>query len=274
MEVSISTTFNFDIPFSIMAPMVKSAGFNSISLAGGNYTQSKYLTTGGRDDILGICRKNRLVIDSVHAPLGSDIDVSHPDKDVRKYSVHLFKQTINACTEIGCSILIVHLCSKFPDDEFDSRMIAARESLEDIIPYACNKNIALAVENLIKPNTFQLFEHVLAEQDADNVGVCLDTSHANIAGNLYSILGKYANRIIAVHISDNKGLLDDHMLPFEGVIDWDKFIKHFAEKLYKGNFLLEVEMRESSFKDPEVFLKEAYTRAHILIALLDKYKLS
>lgn len=274
MEVSISTTFNFDIPFSIMAPMVKNTGFNSISLAGGNYTQSKYLTTIGRDNILRICRKNNLMIDSVHAPLGSNIDISHPDNEIREYSLHLFEQAIHACTEIGCSILIVHLCNKFSEDEFGKRMIAVRNSLENLIPYARTKNIALAVENLVNPSTLELFERVLTEQNFDNVGVCFDTSHANIAGNLYSILEKYGDRIIAVHISDNKGLLDDHMLPFEGMIDWDNIMKHFAEKPYTGNFLLEVEMRESSFKDPEVFLKEAYTRAHILITLLDKYKLS
>lgn len=272
MEVSISTTFNYDIPLSSMAPMIKNAGFDWISLSGSDYAQLAYLTVAGRDEIISICSENNLLVDSIHAPLGDNIDISHTDSDVREYGVHLFKQAIHACTEIGCSMLVIHLCNRFPDDEFGGRMVAVRDSLEEIIPYARHKNITIAIENLIKSSTLQLFERVLAEHNVTGVGVCLDTSHANIVGNLYSLLEKYGDRIIATHISDNKGLLDDHMLPFEGTLDWNKFTQHFAKIPYKEKFLLEVEMRESSFKEPQVFLKEAYRRAQALITQLDTHR--
>lgn len=272
MKIGIGTTFNFDIPFEKMIPMIRQAGFSIISLAGGNFEQSRYLKINGRERIKRICVENGVVVDSVHAPLANDIDISNPDSELRQFSVDLIIQTVDACTAIGCTTLILHLSNRFPDGELDDRIISAQKSLDRIIPYAEQRKICLAIENLINPNTLMLFDHILKQYQNDNVGVCYDTSHANRVGNLYSLLNKYSERIIAVHISDNKGQLDDHMLPFEGNIDWERFAQHFASIDYKGVFLLEVEMRESSFKEPEIFLKEACIRTTKLITLIEKYK--
>ncbi len=80
-----------------------------------------------------------------------------------------------------------------------------------------------------------------------------------------AILRRYGRRIITTHISDNRREHDDHMLPFEGTYDWDQFAQAFARVKFNGVFLLEVEMRESAFKDPREFLKQAYERGQILL---------
>jgi sugar phosphate isomerase/epimerase len=60
------------------------------------------------------------------------------------------------------------------------------------------------------------------------------------------------------------------MLPFEGTVDWTKFCELFSMTDFKGVFLLEVEMRESFFKDPQEFLNEAYVRGRQLLKLSHK----
>lgn len=266
MDISISTTFDPKMPLAIMMPMVAAAGFARISLAGGNYEESKYLAAEGRQHVNSLCEASALVIDSIHAPLGSNIDIANPQERIRDFSVDLMKKALYACCEVKCPVLVLHLCNRFPENELAERIVAVRTSLNELVPYAYQKNIHLAIENLIGESANVLFERMLGEFRQEHVGVCYDTSHAYLTGNMYSLLETYGKRIIALHVSDNKGQLDDHMLPFEGAIDWAKFTQAFSRIDFQGTFLLEVELRESLFKDPKIFLEQAYARALKLIA--------
>lgn len=268
MDPAISTTFNFDLPLPDMMAMIRRAGFQLISLSGGNYEKLGYLKACGRETIHGLCRKHGIKVDSIHAPLGNTIDISHPDICVRGFSVQLMKQAIHACTELHCSIFIAHLSGRFREDDLPDRIVGARHSLEELIPYAKHKNVHVALENLICPASNRLFRIILAEIDDPAVGVCLDTSHAHVTKQLYALIKDYGSRIIAVHISDSKGMLDDHMLPHEGTIEWGRFVTAFSTVVYNGSFLLEVEMRESVFRDPEVFLDQAYIRGQAIVRAL------
>jgi L-ribulose-5-phosphate 3-epimerase len=268
MELAISTTFSFDLPFREKASMIKKAGFSLISLSDGDYERSGYLTTSGREHILDVCQKEGIVIDSLHAPLGSSIDISHLDSGIREHSVQIMKQALHACSELNCSLLIMHLSNRFSEDDLHSRVVNARHGMEELVPYARHKNIRIAIENLISPASNDLLSTIIKGNDDPAVGVCFDTSHANVAKELSSFLSEFGSRVIAVHISDNKGMLDDHMLPYEGSIDWSQFMSEFSRSGYPGTFLLEVEMRESILKEPQVFLNQAYYRGRKLLQLL------
>lgn len=55
------------------------------------------------------------------------------------------------------------------------------------------------------------------------------------------------------------------MLPYVGNIDWDRFRKLFHALPYLGNLILEADIKNSQFKDPQVFLTEARKRAEMLL---------
>jgi sugar phosphate isomerase/epimerase len=272
MNIGISTLFDLDMSLETVMSMVKKAGFDILSLMGIGEEGSVFLTTQGRTRIKKMCSDYGIKIDSIHAPLGSNIDVSSLDTDVRKYSVGLVKKTIDACLDIGCTIVCLHLNNDFEDPELDTRLETARESLQHLVPYAAQHNVFIALENLFRLNSLVLFDRMLAQFQEKSVGVCYDSSHAQICGDLYGILEKYKARIIAVHISDNRGQTDDHSLPYEGIIDWNTFARHFTRINYGGTFLLEVDMNNSVFKEPTVFLNEAYKRAKKIISLLTEWK--
>ncbi len=84
------------------------------------------------------------------------------------------------------------------------------------------------------------------------MGVCLDTSHANISGDLLKITKKCDKDLLTTHISDNRGRTDDHFLPFEGKIDWREFLKALKETEYEEIFMLETRQT----RDPAEILRE------------------
>lgn len=111
-------------------------------------------------------------------------------------------------------------------------------------------NVNLAFENMFDAKGHRCFgttaEELIELADSYNdprVGVCWDIGHANrvYASQLRPIrlLGK---RIIALHVDDNQGLADDHLLPFLGNIDWESIMPLWNEIGYKGDFVYEIKM--------------------------------
>ncbi len=274
MDHAIGTTFNFDIPIEEMVPMVGRAGFRRISLAGGNALESGYLKQDMRENILRACGQHGVLVDSIHAPFGSLLDISSPDPDIRTTGIGLTLRAIDACRIMDCSQLMMHLNDRFSKEELETRIMFIEKSMAIIVDYARGRDVDLAVENLPSAQAAELFDHILSRFPDPGLGVCLDTSHAHLSHALYDLMEHYGRRMTAVHISDNRGEHDDHQLPFEGTIDWEKFARHFARTGYAGTFLLEVEMRESAFQDAAIFVTEAYSRSKKLVSMIEKHKQS
>jgi sugar phosphate isomerase/epimerase len=57
--------------------------------------------------------------------------------------------------------------------------------------------------------------------------VCFDTGHAHMAGGVQSAFRTLQKRVAAMHIHDNHGEKDEHLLPYEGEIDWAQAIPDF-----------------------------------------------
>ena len=56
-------------------------------------------------------------------------------------------------------------------------------------------------------------------------GFCLDTGHALLVSkDIRDVMAMLGSRIQAFHIHDNNGSDDQHLAPYMGVLDWDRFI--------------------------------------------------
>ena len=76
--------------------------------------------------------------------------------------------------------------------------------------------------------------------DNDHFRMCLDTGHAALFGQPATdvrILGKEYLRVMHVH--DNDGAHDKHLLPFMGVVDWTAYAAALKEIGFDGVFMLE-----------------------------------
>jgi sugar phosphate isomerase/epimerase len=188
---------------------------------------------------------------------------SYRPAEQRLRAIDRVKMAVDAATALRTGIVIVHPCERFPAEETRARIHAAKDSLKQLVAYAGERSVRLALENLPSPLSMQVFETVL--ENVPELGVCYDTSHAQVAGDTFGVIGRHRDRIVAVHVSDNRGSKDDHMLPFEGVLPWEEFAHYLPRLKNLGCFMLEVEIRESAFKDSGEFLAEAFRRArHVL----------
>jgi sugar phosphate isomerase/epimerase len=78
------------------------------------------------------------------------------------------------------------------------------------------------------------------EDDLDGVGICLDFGHAHLDGEVIDAVETVAEHLIATHVHDNRGRTDDHLLPFEGTIEWAGTLLAVQKIGYEGPFIFEL----------------------------------
>lgn len=266
MDLSIGTTFNYAIPLKEQLPMIRAAGFTHISLGGGDLAHSNYLDADGRKALNKFMSGFGMKICSLHVPFRAGVDISLPERGPSAAGRELIRQCIDAAEELAAGVVIFHPGPDHAEHDPRRKGMLAGQVIK-LIEHIGNRPIRLAVENVRNEALNRALGGSLDAVSDPRYGLCYDTSHDNLAARPMGILLEYGTRLIAVHVSDNRGEKDDHLLPFEGVIDWKKFCGIFARLKYTGKFLLEVEMRESSFHDPVEFLREACTRGKKLLQL-------
>lgn len=146
------------------------------------------------------------------------------------------------CAEIGealgINVAVCHLPNienRANDFERDLRII--RNVLEIFRP----RGIRLAIETCEKNDV----DYIIRLIDTINdpfLGANIDTGHVycNITHDVGSVIRKFGERIITLHLQDNFGENDDHQMPGMGYIDWHDVIAALKEANYCGPLMMEM----------------------------------
>jgi sugar phosphate isomerase/epimerase len=76
--------------------------------------------------------------------------------------------------------------------------------------------------------------------DEGPIGICLDFGHAHMDGDLVDAIETVSEHLVTTHVHDNRGRTDDHLLPFEGTIEWPSALTAIQKVGYEGVLLFEV----------------------------------
>ena len=187
-----------------------------------------------------------LEVHSFHAPFADRIDISALDSGARDAAVHEISRAAEAAATIGARYFVLHPgpeTTGVPREQRLDRMDCAVEALDRIAWRAGELGVRLVLENML-PHLFA--GHVrdllwlLGALASTNVGVCLDTGHAHLSGDLRHVAHKLSGHLWMVHASDNRGERDDHLPPGEGAIAWPELLRQLAAEHFSGAFILEL----------------------------------
>ena len=76
------------------------------------------------------------------------------------------------------------------------------------------------------------------------MGAVIDTGHRNLGGDSAAALRTVGRHLITLHLHDNHGERDEHLLPGRGNIAWDEVNRALAEIRYDGVFMYEINRPE------------------------------
>lgn len=183
---------------------------------------------------------------SFHAPFADHIDITSVDTRVQNAAVQEILQAAEAAALLGVRNFVIHPGpekSDFPYIERLRRMENAAAALNQIASRCRQLGIRLVLENML-PHLF--FGHtrdvlwILGALQTVDVGICLDTGHAHLSGDLSTVVHKLSGHLWMVHASDNRGAFDDHLPPGEGKILWQPFLDQLEALHFAGPFILEI----------------------------------
>jgi sugar phosphate isomerase/epimerase len=72
------------------------------------------------------------------------------------------------------------------------------------------------------------------------LGLCLDTGHRHLHGDVAGAIRRAGRALSTLHIHDNHGARDEHLLPLDGTIAWAPVLRALRETGHTGPFLYEV----------------------------------
>lgn len=193
---------------------------------------------------------------SVHAPF-ADLNVASPSKPILKATMKRLKQSLKFAEALNAYLWVFHpgnksgISSFYPEQDWKQNF----QSIRELHSTAKECGVKIAMENLPEKYNYIMktpedFQRFYKETGLDNIGIVLDTGHANLEGQIQPFLTKIPEKIVHIHISDNHGIIDEHLGLGDGTIDWQLFAKTLKKTAFSGTILT-----ESVFNAQETLLK-------------------
>ena len=178
--------------------------------------------------------------------------------------VERYKNDIRVCFENNIPMVVMHLTY----DNAPMYNEIGIKRIKDICDYAKTLNIKVAFENT---KTKGYLDYVIDNIDNENVGICFDSGHWHAHFKDELDFDKFKNRIFAIHLHDNDQSGDQHLLPFDGTIDWRKTIKKLKDSNYNGPITLEIHYHRDYINMP---LDEFYSKGYeIALRIKDMFEI-
>lgn len=239
MERVLSTYRYVGQPLSpVLLGDIHKAGISKIELFC-SAAHFDYASTQAVRDLAGWLGERGLELHSLHSPTQRDtagrhesgvpISISDGERVRRLDAVDEVKRAIDVAERIPFKYLVQHLGSSRQSS--DARFIdAAFNSLEHLAIFAKQRGVTIALENTTNeigaPSSLANF---IKETHLNDLRFCFDTGHANIDPGIAAAFETMRERVVTTHVHDNDGEDDEHLLPFEGKIDWDATLQMIAE---------------------------------------------
>lgn len=211
------------------------------------------------DGVMSLMRENGIVCETLHAPYNRINDMWGRDPFAARKMLRRLRDAVDKCAKYSIPIVIVHLSSGCPMPEINRRGIRRFDSL---YRYAKKRGVTIAYENqrYLENITFFMERH----RDA---AFCYDVGHENGFTKNIMFMDHFGSRLVALHVHDNRcgGYdTDDHLIPFDGKIDYAYAAKAIADSPFDGTMMLEITKR-ASIDDVRVYGditdEEYYTKA-------------
>jgi len=217
---------------------IRAAGFDRIEI----YAARQHFDYHDRNQVRDVAQwftDHGVSLHSVHAPLFADTDwgrlgglavsIAYLEKRLRIDSMDEIKRVLEIAEQVPFRYLVVHI--GLPEETYDLRKFdAAFTSLEHLKIFARALGAEVLLENI--PNDLSTPERLVAFLNYTRLDlkICFDTGHAHLGSGVGPAFQALKERIASTHVHDNHRVKDDHLLPFEGGIDWVETVRDFRQR--------------------------------------------
>lgn len=166
--------------------------------------------------------------------------VSNPD------ALDILKRWIDLYDAIGIKNMVLHADVYNMEDRSIAEMHDANvEKLREIAAYIEGRDFHICIENLFRRGMDHIDQllSLLERVGSDRFGITLDTGHLNMVRTTTQrdFILTAGEKLRAIHIADNEGAADQHLMPFgRGTVDFVEVVHALREVGYGGVFNYEI----------------------------------
>ena len=167
---------------------------------------------------------------------------------IRRASISEMKRSLSVAAALGAEKVVLHPPMISGMGAYVSERVRAYalEFIGDMVEMSERVGVTICLENMMPRNGFgvepaeldMLFWRFPALQ------LTLDTGHANLGegggARLPELVERFGDRLGHVHLSDNRGVFDDHFPLGRGTIDFRRLANALKDKGYDGTVTFEV----------------------------------
>ena len=262
--LGIFAWFGYELPVRQSLEKIKAAGFDGVMLWWSEMEGDVPLLQQP-----GLARDMGLGVENAHAPFDGCNSLWLPGPEGDRYIDDLLR-CAEGCGQTGVDTLVIHISDGETPPRWHPRGVTR---LRRAVDGARQAGVTLALENLRQPDYLRRTLDALPD-----AALCYDSGHAQVEfppveylpeGN--RLPSRYTGRVRAVHLHDNNGKEDQHILPFDGVVDWTGVVDRLRSAAYDGPLTLEVQAWEfyENRLEAEAFLSLAHRAANRIRLMLD-----
>ena len=237
------------------------------------------------EDIARLGERWNVVFRQSHLPY-YDIFAENDEEKVRTME-ELIRRSIIASGRLGVRWAVTHPGTVYSAGH-DMRVSLERnlEYYSAHLKTARENGVGIALENdfeyrstpyqrIFCANVHELVELVDAFNDPEHIGACYDFGHGNLCGPFHrQNLNVIGHRLRAIHVQDNHGTSDEHLMPFHGNINWQEAMAGLADIGYGGDLTYEIQEFGRYFPNDQKHLVVEYSLkvGQVLVDMFEKAK--
>ncbi len=225
-----------------------------------------------------------MLYQSIHAPFTKSADMWKEGVAAEQAVAELLN-CLHVCAENEIPVMVSHAFIGFKDHSPNEIGVA---NYEKVVREAEKLGVKVAFENT------EGEEYLAALMELakiyKSVGFCWDTGHEMCYNYSKDMLGLYGDYLICTHLNDNLGIrsydgkitwIDDlHLLPFDGIADWNGIASRLVRSNFTGplTFELNTHSKPNRYENDcyrklttEEYFAEVYKRACRVAALVQKH---
>lgn len=219
---------------------IRETGFEGVDL--GLFREDDEWSTNPQG-FLNTVRSSGLFVGQAHAPIAF---MRYGQDDYNRLHLPFAEKAIAVAAETGAPCIVFHpvTCQGLSREEQKEWNLSVFQNLGDI---AKRHGTKIALENLwgvedtpcLSPE--ELCDWFDTLNDTSRFTLCLDLGHFSYMGHAPGeAIRKAGKRSGVLHVHDNDGRFDQHLMPFFGTTDWTEAMKALREVEYAGNLNFEV----------------------------------
>ena len=224
------------------------------------------------DAVMKLYKDNDIICETLHAPFNKINDI-WTDTPAGEDMLNRLLVSVDRCVKNNIPILVVHLSSKTPMPQMTD---VGKARFAELVEYADKNNVVIAFEN---QRYMENLEYAMKAHPT--AGFCWDNGHESCFTPGMHFMPYFGDRLVCLHMQDNCGEYDkdNHVLPFDGNIDFEEVAKSIADSGFDGTVMLEVTKNaryngEMIYENltTEEYVERAATSVRKLADMIDKYK--